>query len=157
MIHSLSVNPDFSEDTKEEIIKIKAEIVEIDIQIAKDNSVDEEFAEFANFALDYTEDLRKKWWNLPGEKLNECKHLIFRNKIIVQPNGNVYTPDLSYIYTLENENDDPKVTENQNMVEHLKINAPLLITEIRRLRHYIWDDYIETQQLKKHSQLSVLP
>ena len=117
MIHSLSVNPDFSEDTKEEIIKIKAEIVEIDIQIAKDNSVDEEFAEFANFALDYTEDLRKKWWNLPGEKLNECKHLIFRNKIIVQPNGNVYTPDLSYIYTLENENDDPKVTENQNMVE----------------------------------------
>lgn len=117
MIHSLSVNPDLSEDIKEEIIQIKAELVQIDIQIAKDNSVDEEFAEFASFALDYTEDLRKKWWNLPGEKLDECKHLIFRNKIIVQPNGNVYTPNLSYIYSLENENDDPKVAENQNMVE----------------------------------------
>lgn len=117
MIHSLSVNPDFGEDIKEEIVKIKAEIVEIDIQIAKESSMDEEFAEFANFALDYTEDLRKRWWDLPGEKLQECKHLLFRNKIIVQPGGNVYTPELSYIYSLENENDDSKVAENHNMVE----------------------------------------
>jgi len=83
----------------------------------KDGSIDEEFAEFADFALDYTEDLRKRWWQLPGEKLTECKQLLFRGEIIVQPSGNVYTPFLSYIYTLQTKNDDPKVVENQNMVE----------------------------------------
>jgi len=45
----------------------------------------------AVFALDYTEDLRKRWWELPCEKLQECKHLIFRSKIIVQADGTVYT------------------------------------------------------------------
>jgi DNA invertase Pin-like site-specific DNA recombinase len=114
---SLAANPDLAEDFIEEINKIKAEITNIDVEMAKDGSIDEEFAEFADFALDYTEDLRKRWWQLPGEKLAECKQLLFRGEIIVQPSGNVYTPFLSYIYSLESENDDPKVAENQNMVE----------------------------------------
>lgn len=117
MIHSLSANPDFGDDIKEEIVKIKAEMTEIGIQTAKDSSVDEEFIEFADFALDYTEDLRKHWWELPGEKLDECKHLIFRNKIIVQPSGNVYTPELSYIYTLETNKKDLDEVNFSNMVE----------------------------------------
>ena len=117
MIHSLSVNPEFADDIKEEIVKIKAEMTEIDIQVDKDRQVDNEFAEFAAYALDYTDDLRKHWWELPGEKLSECKQLLFRSKIIVQPDGNVYTPELSYIYSLQMKNDDPKVVENRNMVE----------------------------------------
>lgn len=117
MVYSISANPELADDFKEEIAKIKAEIIEIDIQIAKDGNADSEFAEFAAFALDYTDDLRKRWWELPGEKLSECKHLIFRNKIIVQPNGNVYTPNLSLIYSLQTKNDDSKTAENHNMVE----------------------------------------
>ena len=117
MIYSLSANPDLGDEIKEEITKIKAAITEIDIQIAKDNSVDEEFAEFAAFALDYTENLRKRWWDLPGEKLSECKQLLFRSRIIVQPSGNVYTPDLSYIYSFEMKNSDPEVAENRSLVE----------------------------------------
>ncbi len=117
MIHSLSANPELADDIKDEIAKIKAEMAGMDVQVIKDSQVDDEFAEFAAFALDYTEDLRKRWWELPGEKLQECKHLIFRSKIIVQPDGNVYTPELSYIYTLQMKNDDPEVVENRNMVE----------------------------------------
>jgi hypothetical protein len=117
MIHSLSANPDFGDDIKDELTKIKAEINKIDVLIAEDSNTENEFAEFAEFAIDYTEDLRKRWWELPGEKLQECKHLIFRSKIIVQPDGNVYTPDLSLIYSLQKKNDDPKVVENRNMVE----------------------------------------
>lgn len=123
MLHSLSANPELADDIKEEIAKIKAEMTEIDILVAKDSNIDNDFAEFAAYALDYTEDLRKRWWELPGEKLQECKHLIFRNKIIVQPDGIVYTPDLSLIYTLQMKNDDPKVVDNRNMVE-LAGNAP---------------------------------
>jgi hypothetical protein len=70
MIHTLTANPDLGDDIKEEIIKIKAEMTEIDIQVAKDSQVDTEFAEFAAFALDYTDDLRKRWWDLPSEKLS---------------------------------------------------------------------------------------
>lgn len=117
MIHTLSANPELGDDIKDEIAKIKAEMTGIDVQVAKDNNVDDEFAEFAAFALDYTEDLRKRWWELPGEKPQECKHLIFRSKIIVQPDGTVYTPELSYIYTLQMKNDDPKVVVNRNMEE----------------------------------------
>jgi len=116
-LSSMAANPKFADDFEEEIDKIKAEITDVDIQMAKDSSIDEEFAEFADFALDYTEDLRTRWWKLPGEKLAECKQLLFRGEIIVQPSGNVYTPFLSYIYTLQTKNDDPKVVENQNLVE----------------------------------------
>lgn len=117
MIHSLSVNPELSEDIKDEIAKNKAEISQVDALIAENSKVDDEFAEFTDFALDYTEDLRKRWWELPGEKLEECKHLIFRNKIIVQSNGNVYAPELSYIYTLETNKKDLDEVSFSNMVE----------------------------------------
>lgn len=117
MLHSLSANPELADDIKEELDKIKMKIAETDTLISENSNVNNEFDEFASFALDYTEDLRNRWWELPGEKLQECKHLVFRNKIIVQPDGNVYTPDLSLIYTLQNKNDDPKVVENGNMVE----------------------------------------
>lgn len=117
MIHSLSANPDLGEDIKLEISKIKAEITEIDIQVTKDGKVDDEFMEFSAYALDYSEDLRKRWWDLTGEKLNECKQLLFRSKIIIQPDGNVYTPDLSYIYTLKNKKDDKDIVKNASMVE----------------------------------------
>lgn len=106
-----------NERIKEELAKIKVKFAEVDVLISENSNVDNEFDEFASFALDYTDDLRKRWWELPGEKLQECKHLVFRNKIIVQPDGNVYTPDLSLIYTLQMKNDDPKVVENRNMVE----------------------------------------
>jgi hypothetical protein len=117
MLHSLSANPELADDIKEELEKIKIKIAKTDTLISENSNVDNEFDEFAAYALDYTEDLRNRWWDLPGEKLQECKHLVFRNKIIVQPDGNVYTPDLSLIYTLQNKNDDPKVVENGNMVE----------------------------------------
>ena len=85
--------------------------------MAKDSSVDEEFAEFADFALDYTDDLRSRWWQLPGEKLAECKQLLFRGEIIVQPSGNVYTPSLSHIYSLETNKKDLDEVNFSNMVE----------------------------------------
>lgn len=122
-LRSLAANPELANDFKEEINKIKAEITDIDIQMAKDDRIDEEFTEFTNFALDYTDDLRERWWQLSGEKLAECKQLLFRGEIIVQPSGNVYTPFLSYIYTLQNENDDPKIVKNHDLVE-LRGTAP---------------------------------
>lgn len=114
---SLAANPDLADDFKEEISKIKAEITEVDIQMAKDSIVDEEFAEFDNFALDYTENLRTHWWQLPGEKLAECKQLLFRGEIIVQPDGNVYTPQISHIYTLETNKKDLDEVNFTDMVE----------------------------------------
>lgn len=86
---SLAANPDLADDFKEEINKIKSEIINVDVEMAKDSSVEEDFADYA---FNYTEDLRSRWWQLPGEKLAECKQLLFRGEIIVQPDENVYTP-----------------------------------------------------------------
>ena len=124
LLNSLSANPELAEDFKEEIIKVKAQLVEVDKQVKEDSSVDKEFQQFADYALDYTEDLRKRWWDLPAKQLSECKQLIFKSKIIVKPGGIVYTPDLSLIYFLQKENGDSKIAENQNMVELLEHCPP---------------------------------
>lgn len=43
------------------------------------------------------------------------------------------------------------------MVEHIKNNSPHLVTEIRRLRDFLWDDYIEQQQYRKRQQVVAIP
>jgi hypothetical protein len=69
----------------------------------------------------------------------------------VQPDRNVYTPDLSLIYTLQKKNDDPKVVENRNMVEHLENSSPLIVEEVRHWRDLLWDDWLDYQQKEKRS------
>lgn len=70
MVHTLSANPDLADGIKDELAKIKVKISEVDTLIAENSNVNNEFDEFATFALDYTEDLRNHWWVLPGKN---CK------------------------------------------------------------------------------------
>lgn len=117
LLRSLSANPEIADDIKEEVVRIKAQIVEVDKQLAEDSDIDKEFAEFAAYALDYTEDLRSRWWDLPGKQLDECKQLLFRHEIIVKPDGNVYTPQISTIYSLLKTKPSMKAGKNVEMVE----------------------------------------
>ncbi|HET9722062.1 MAG TPA: hypothetical protein VFP32_03490, partial [Candidatus Saccharimonadales bacterium] len=59
----------------------------------------------------------EKWWELPRDSLKECKLLLFNDEIIIQPDGKVYTPKISPIYSLYKAKSDPKVAQNCNMVE----------------------------------------
>jgi DNA invertase Pin-like site-specific DNA recombinase len=117
LIVSLTEYPDLAGDIQEQIASVKAQIVEADIQLIEVNSVDDDYREFIRYALSYIENLRHKWWELPKYSFEKCKNLLFNDEILVAPEGKVYTPQLSPIYTLLNENDDPKVAENSNMVE----------------------------------------
>lgn len=116
LISALSANPDLADDIKEEINRVKQAITEVSDKLAELNNIDEELEAFTEFALDYVESLKGKWWDLPGESLLECKQLVFDDVILVEPDGKVYTPKLSPIYTLQNKNDDRQVAENAYMV-----------------------------------------
>ncbi|HEY4963570.1 MAG TPA: recombinase family protein [Candidatus Saccharimonadales bacterium] len=116
-INTLSVNPDIAEDIKSEIYKIKLEIVNIKKEINDLGKVEEDFTEFLDYSLNYIENMRDKWWELPSDGLNECKQLLFQDVILVNQDGKVYTPELSTIFSLFKQKNDSKVVQNGNMVE----------------------------------------
>jgi len=117
LIATLAANPDLADDIKAEIATIKAQAAEIERQLTEASDVTEEFKEFMLYALNYVEDLRQKFWTLPGESVAKCKQLLFFDEIYVGLDGKVYTPQISPIYTLLKAKDDPKVVKNANMVE----------------------------------------
>lgn len=113
----LAVHIDLADEIKAEIMRLKAEIGELERQERELSSIDEEFEDFMYYSIDYVENLRKKWWSLPPERKNECKQLLFKDKIFVEDSGNVYTPDISIIYRLMNEKSDSKVAKITELVE----------------------------------------
>ncbi len=117
LIRSLSTNPEYAQEIKEEIEKVKADTSKVNRAIQEASSVDEEREDFMAFALGYSENLREKWWSLPPERRVECKQVLFHDEILVSLDGNVYTPKMSAIYTLLNTKSDPKVAQNVQMVE----------------------------------------
>ncbi len=116
-INTLSANPDLANDIKEEIAQVKSQIASVEGQVVKASGVDDEFQEFLKYAVNYTEDLRGKWWDLPGESLTECKQLLFKNEIFVDQDAKVYTPQISIIYALANQKSGPKTAQNSQLVE----------------------------------------
>ena len=118
------------DDIKEKIARIKSEIVATESKVAELNNVDEELEEFAAFAINYVENLRERWWDLPGESLNECKQLVFNDLILVSPDAKVYTPLLSPIYTLSTNKKAPENASYAHLVELIQNNWPQIEHEL---------------------------
>jgi hypothetical protein len=117
LINSMLENPDLAEDIKEEVTRTKAQIANRDKEIGEASQVEEDFVDFANYAIDYTENLREKWWSVPVESQNECKQLLFNNKILVSQESKVYTPQISSIYSLLNIKKAPENASDAHLVE----------------------------------------
>jgi site-specific DNA recombinase len=127
LINSMTENSDLAEDFKEEIIRVKSSIAALDQEIVQAGKVDEDLGDFINYALDYTENLRSKWWTLSPESMTECKKLLFNNDILVDEFGKVYTPTLSRIYSLQKAKSGPKTASNAEL-EELAGTAPASVS-----------------------------
>ena len=78
---------------------------------------EKDFVEFAEFAIDFTENLKDNWWSLNWENRVKCKQLLFPAKILVSKSKNVHTPKISSIYFLENKKNGYETVQNAEMVE----------------------------------------
>lgn len=71
---------------------------------------------FLGFALGFIDDLSNKYLDLPIEKRQVCKQILFPAGFFVSPAGEVYTPEVSKIYRLQPNKKDLSLLEKSLMV-----------------------------------------
>lgn len=71
---------------------------------------------FLSFALGFMDDLSNKYFDLPIEKRQVCKQILFPAGFFVSPSGEVYTPEVSRIYRLLTNKKDLSLLEKSLMV-----------------------------------------
>lgn len=99
---------------KDEIVasiqKLKTELANNEENIASLSDQHEtDLDEFLAFAFDFLDNKGKRFFELSGEDMRRCKQLVFTGKIYVDENKNVYTHDISPIFSSQsNKKDLPK-------------------------------------------------
>lgn len=69
-------------------------------QIESITTVERDFVEFVEFAIDTVENLRERFWELDAEHVSWCKQLLFPEGFSVSRDKKVYTPRISEFYRL---------------------------------------------------------
>jgi DNA invertase Pin-like site-specific DNA recombinase len=62
------------------------------------NDVDTELEDFIAYSIDYTEELKAKYWSLDWDRRKRCELLLFPDGFYVTREKKVYTPKVSPIY-----------------------------------------------------------
>ena len=76
------------------------EILAIKEQLESISTVEQDFIEFVEFAINTVEGFRQKFWELDQEHQRWCKQLLFRDGFSVTREKKVYTPKISDFYRL---------------------------------------------------------
>ena len=90
---------------------------DLETELISARSVEMESAEFVRFALDFVEKLRSKWWDLTFDSRKRGEQILFNGKIYIDNTANVHTPNLSTIYRLGTNKNDPEGPDFNKMVE----------------------------------------
>ena len=85
-------------------------------QIASIETVEKDFVEFVEFAVNTAENLRERFWELDAEHTSWCKQLLFPSGFSVSRDKKVYTPEISEFYRLVHIEKDPKESSISSMV-----------------------------------------
>lgn len=109
LVRSLANNPDMADDFKLSIATIKVEIDELDLEIIKASSFEDDFDSFMAFALDYTSHIKQNWWGTedPGDRIR-LTQLVYPNGLSINRDGKVLTPELSPIYRYKSSKKTPQ-------------------------------------------------
>ena len=94
-----------------------AQINQINTDIVTTRDVDMESEGFVRFALDFTANLKNKWWDLSWENLARGEQVLFNGKIYADNFANVHTPNLSSIYRLGTNKKALSNVDNAHLVE----------------------------------------
>ena len=79
-------------------------------------TIEQDFIEFIEFAINIVEGFRQKFWELDQEHQVWCKQLLFPDGFSVSRDKKVYTPKISDFYRLATTKEDPEESSIFNMV-----------------------------------------
>ena len=88
---------------------LEEEIATINEQIDSATTIERDFPEFVEFALNTVEGFREKFWELDQEHQIWCKQLLFPDGFSVSRDKKVYTPTISDFYLCINTEKSPKM------------------------------------------------
>ncbi len=99
--------------------EIKLTAIKKDIEDTRD--IDLESDKFVKFAIDFTENIKEKWWSISHDERKGGEQILFNGEFYVDSSAKVHTPNLSSIYRLGTNKKDPEGSNFNNMVELLGI------------------------------------
>jgi len=98
------------EDYDNKLIAIKKDIEDT-------RNIDLESDEFVKFAIEFTENIKEKWWSISQDERKGGEQVLFNGEFYVDSSAKVHTPKLSSIYRLGTNKKDPEGSNFNNMVE----------------------------------------
>ncbi len=84
-----------------------------------------DYYDFADFAIDFANNLAKKFLELSPADVKRCKLLLFPDGFLVDDDFKVYTTKISPLYRLQETKNDPKGSKNVNLVPRVGIEPAL--------------------------------
>jgi DNA invertase Pin-like site-specific DNA recombinase len=110
-------NDDYKQDIKEEITKVKAQIIDVENQIKVLSEIQNDLIDFVKFSLEYSNKLMDDYWLLEYEDRLRCQQLILPGGISFNSDKKVGTPEISAIYSFETNKKDLRFDRKSLMVE----------------------------------------
>lgn len=107
----------YRHDYEEAIDEVKSQIATLEDDLKKFDSTDEDMAEFIEFGLDYSSELKNDWWQLTPEDRKKCQELFFPGGISFGKEHKVSTHNLTAIYRLAVNEKEPRRAQYSRMVE----------------------------------------
>lgn len=99
------------------IASYHAQLAEIDNEVVRTQNLEQESEDFVEFALDFVENFKYRWWTISPENRKRGEQLLFNGKIYANNDAIIHTPNLSSIYRLGTNKKDLGKVSLVNMVE----------------------------------------
>ena len=117
------------------IAALYEEIQSTQEQLESTATIEQDFVEFIEFAINTVEGFRQKFWELDQEHQVWCKQLLFPDGFSVSRDKKVYTPKISDFYRLATTKEDSEEPSIFNMVTLIESNWNDILMEFNRLYH----------------------
>ena len=97
--------------------KLKVELADNEEKILSLSEQHEtDLDEFMTFAFDFLSNKGSRFFELTAEDMKRCKQLVFTGKIYVDENKNVYTNDVSAIFSGQTSKKDAEASSKSLLV-----------------------------------------
>jgi DNA invertase Pin-like site-specific DNA recombinase/uncharacterized protein with PIN domain len=117
VVEMAKVDDDYKQDIKDEVDKIKVQILDNEAKIKELGELQNDLIDFVKFGLEYTNTLMDDYWVLDYEDRVRCQQLILPGGISFNHDKKVGTPLISPIYSFESNKKDLRFERKSLMVE----------------------------------------
>jgi DNA invertase Pin-like site-specific DNA recombinase len=117
VLEMINIDQEYKQDVKNELDKIKVQISELEEQISPTSDLAQHLANFAKFALEYTNNLAQEWWSLTHDQRVRCQQIMIPGGFLFNSEVKVGTHNLSPIFSVMEKKKTLKEGQKSLMVE----------------------------------------